>query len=508
MEPSFRGPGGSWAGGPSQSQRNFASNLHEQDSLISTYEHLTSLPDPAEALLRLRKIASLVKPIMRKRGWHVGTLTEFLPEDQRLLGLNVNRGQKICIRLRYSSSPKLFLPIEQCVDTMLHELSHIIFGPHDTKFHALWDELRSEHETLLLRGYTGQGFLTKGQRLGGGHMPPTQEIRRLARQNAENTRKSQKGKGALGGFRLGGKRILPGQDPRKVIADAIDQRNTINRGCASNNPDADRLASQPTQQIFKTVSKEDDANDRAIAEALLELMEEEEYHKLERGDSAYQGLSWNPETGLYLDPKTGRQSTAAVVHMSEEDQMRWAISESMKATSSRPGNLRSRSTQSPEGLSDLAAAITAASAPTWKADVQRIKRKPTNRSVTAPVIVPRLHIDPPESPSKEDPGWTCDICTCVNKPDYLTCDACGLERTPISMNASPMSASALPSTNLRGSSAAQNLDRVNRQAAVLRTPETMGWTCRRCATFMEHKYWTCSACGLMKSDSSANEHAG
>lgn len=69
----------------------------------------------------LRKVASLTKPIMRRRGWKVGTLSEFYPHQRNLLGLNINGGQKICLRLRYPSDERQFLPIEHVVDTMLHE---------------------------------------------------------------------------------------------------------------------------------------------------------------------------------------------------------------------------------------------------------------------------------------------------------------------------------------------------------------------------------------------------
>ena len=64
------------------------------------------------------------------------------------VGVNWNRGQKICLRLRYPSDIKQFLPMEQVVDTMLHELSHIVHDAHDQHFHALWQQLRDEHEQL------------------------------------------------------------------------------------------------------------------------------------------------------------------------------------------------------------------------------------------------------------------------------------------------------------------------------------------------------------------------
>lgn len=84
-------PGGHntpWAGGPSNHTKSYASLLQEHDSLFHSYEHLTGLPQPDEALKRLRKIASLVKPIMRKRGWQIQILTEFMPDDARLLGIH------------------------------------------------------------------------------------------------------------------------------------------------------------------------------------------------------------------------------------------------------------------------------------------------------------------------------------------------------------------------------------------------------------------------------------
>jgi DNA-dependent metalloprotease WSS1 len=60
--------------------------MREFDAHFDAYEHLKELPRESEALFLLRKAASLVKPIMRKRGWKVRTLAEFLPEDARLQG--------------------------------------------------------------------------------------------------------------------------------------------------------------------------------------------------------------------------------------------------------------------------------------------------------------------------------------------------------------------------------------------------------------------------------------
>ncbi len=125
----------------------------EIDAHFDAYEHLKHLPREDEALHTLRKVASMVKPIMRKRGWKVGTLCEFLPEDPRLqgqfessssrvrtvsglllsdatdlplvAGLNINRSERICVRLRYTPDPRQFIPLDHVIDTMLHE-----YAPH------------------------------------------------------------------------------------------------------------------------------------------------------------------------------------------------------------------------------------------------------------------------------------------------------------------------------------------------------------------------------------------
>ena len=59
----------------------------ERDALVGSYFHLAKMPRANEALRELQKIASLVKPIMRNRSWHIGTLAEFFPDQKNLLGM-------------------------------------------------------------------------------------------------------------------------------------------------------------------------------------------------------------------------------------------------------------------------------------------------------------------------------------------------------------------------------------------------------------------------------------
>lgn len=173
---------------------------------------------------------------------------------------------------------------------MLHELAHNVHGPHDGKFHALWDQLRDEHESLAMKGYTGEGFLSDGQRLGGRNVP-MDEARRMARAAAEKRRNLSFGSGR----RLGGRAVGPGEDIRRVIADAAERRTKTLKGCASETlaeDDIREIAATATRNGFRTQAEEDAANDAAIAQALWELVQDDE--KVKYGASYVPPSAENP----------------------------------------------------------------------------------------------------------------------------------------------------------------------------------------------------------------------
>jgi hypothetical protein len=64
------------------------------------------------------------------------------PRNPTLLGLNVNRGVEVKLRLRRAGRDHDFIPYNEVLDTMLHELCHNERGPHDAQFYKLWDDLR------------------------------------------------------------------------------------------------------------------------------------------------------------------------------------------------------------------------------------------------------------------------------------------------------------------------------------------------------------------------------
>lgn len=63
-------------------------NTHSlmSETFIQSFTHLKDRPNADRALHILKKVASLVKPIMRKHGWVLPVLAEFFPDSPNLLG--------------------------------------------------------------------------------------------------------------------------------------------------------------------------------------------------------------------------------------------------------------------------------------------------------------------------------------------------------------------------------------------------------------------------------------
>lgn len=79
---------------------------------FGSIQTLSRKPEQSRATELLTRAARQAEPLMVSRGWRVGTLTEFYPKNGNLLGLNVNRGQKVCVRLRPAGREGDFLPFE------------------------------------------------------------------------------------------------------------------------------------------------------------------------------------------------------------------------------------------------------------------------------------------------------------------------------------------------------------------------------------------------------------
>jgi hypothetical protein len=428
----------------------------------------------------------------------------------RITGLNINRTERILIRLRYHHDSRQFLSMEQIMDTLLHELSHIIFGPHNADFNNLWNELRDEHQSLLMKGYTGEGFLSQGQKLGGKRMP-LDEMRRQARIAAEK-RKATTNANA-GGHRLGGssRPVGRGVDMRQVIADAASRRSSITEGCASGSSEAGRLVNQQEQDGFRTTAEQDDGNDWAIAQALQDLMYDEEMQRL-GAPTGGGGLSWDPQNGLQFDSNppsrtaSPAQGPTAGLDWSKENVLSSQTYPTRSTSHPAQGRLLSRLVSQPSSRTSTSSLPTSTRAPSRL--ISQEEEQLRNKKL--PPTPPRIYPAPSPPPQQVevidltvdvDPDkWACPQCTYHNPLNYLACELCGLEQPPQPIpehrrfgpsHMAPSLPAPPPQSGLRGQGATPFEPARGR----------LGWNCLNCGSFMENTWWTCSLCGTMKADS-------
>ncbi|KAI0629385.1 WLM-domain-containing protein [Trametes polyzona] len=129
-------------------------------------EPLPHLPNPVSARDLLTKLANdpAIRHVMRKHQFAVGVLTELAPHEQpHLLGLNVNAGQAIKLRLRTDRYDG-FRTYKEVRRVLCHELTHNVWGDHDNNFKELNSILNkevAEFERALAAGthhLAGEGF--------------------------------------------------------------------------------------------------------------------------------------------------------------------------------------------------------------------------------------------------------------------------------------------------------------------------------------------------------------
>lgn len=220
-----------------------ASDVVHKNPHVAKVAVLQRKPGKEDALELLKDIAHRVSYLMRENGFKVGSLVEFFPRDKRLLGMNVNRGMKIMLRLRNPRDEFQFLPRESIMGTMLHELTHNLFGPHDNRFYAKLDELMGRQWVIEQQGLFDT-FLGHGRRLGGQNLD-TDAIRRQRNRiiGSRGTRL-----GSLTGE-------AAGRDPREMAAIAAERRANDSKWCGAN---SQRVIEQPSNEDLEVVVIDDD----------------------------------------------------------------------------------------------------------------------------------------------------------------------------------------------------------------------------------------------------------
>lgn len=326
-------------------------------------------------------------------------------------------------------------------------------GPHHREFHALWNQLRDEHEELVIKGYTGEGFLSEGKRLGGARIP-LDEARRQARATAEQRRIRAKNSGK----RLGGASVLRGTDMRKVRADAAQRRMEVTQGFASGTDRSTELAEEASKNGFRTKADEDDANEAAILQAFIELIQEEEREKY--------GTAYVPPS--QENPAGPRKGT------------------------------------SPASPSDSLIILP----DTPDSDPSSSSTKANNNSYESAWTCPTCTLENPSN------FLCCDVCA-AERPAPSNLKSTGLEERPRPTSRAPpkppnqkkrpaqMDERGEGDSTPRDTFTFKNRTRALDSLACLGrdvNKRPLGWVCN-CGTFMESQWWTCSLCGTMKPSS-------
>jgi hypothetical protein len=83
-----------------------------------------------------------------------------------LLGVNVNQGQEISLRLR-TDDLRGFRQYSRIKETMIHELAHMVHAEHDNKFKELNSQLRREAEAMDWKGRAAPSAAGTGAGAGG-----------------------------------------------------------------------------------------------------------------------------------------------------------------------------------------------------------------------------------------------------------------------------------------------------------------------------------------------------
>ncbi|KAJ3020721.1 hypothetical protein HKX48_000320 [Thoreauomyces humboldtii] len=334
---------------------------------VRTVTVLKRFPNRDAADKLLKTIAVMVKPLMRAHGWRLPHLREFVPTNACLHGLNINAGAEIRLRLRPNHDPLRLFDFDYVMGTMLHELTHNVYGPHDAKFYAFMDKLQDEYSDLVAKGWKGEGFYAPGFRVGQGvsHDLSPHLAKERAALAAQKRAQTDRIMIPVGGRKLGGGSGVGtsglnrrGMTPGQLAALAAERRAKDTVWCGSNKPD------------------EQGKNSQGIVAAIDVDGEDEQ-------TSAGQ-------TSTHAGPSSSSSSTSS-------------------STASRPG-----SSYNPIVIVDT--------------DDDQTDDEQQQPSTSA--IVPPSHLGKRKSrslsspPPTSEPTWTCSTCTLINRPLALQCDAC------------------------------------------------------------------------------------
>lgn len=114
----------------------------------NTTIRIKALSGPTEQKSKkiLENLSILATQICALRKWNVGSIEEFYPTTEGILGLNTNRGERIDIRLRNGNNE--YLEWNDLVGTLCHELTHNEVWDHSTRFYEMMNSVHDQIEKL------------------------------------------------------------------------------------------------------------------------------------------------------------------------------------------------------------------------------------------------------------------------------------------------------------------------------------------------------------------------
>ncbi|GAA6054147.1 hypothetical protein JCM3770_003219 [Rhodotorula araucariae] len=447
--------------------RNRTSTLHPEGE-VGAITVLKSQPRADEALELLRKIHALVKPIMKKHGWYLPVLSEFFPSNANLLGINVNSGAKICIRLRPAHDPASFLPLEDSlIGTMLHELTHNVRGPHDDVFFKQLDALQDEFDAVQRSGYLA--FTGSGRRVGEGvaHDRPggLREAREMALRRLEERERVRKDLGR--GGRLGGKPPeTRGKRMGDILAEAAERRLGARKMCggddAHNHPSGSKQEDLPAD-VQEDIARAERDSRRVVLDLTCDTSDDDDVVVVAGPSSGGHAATWDEPHSAAGDANRAQSSSPEF--------------EVLPAKRASSASMRAFPPAKRRAIPAVPSSPHASTRPSASVPPSTLKDSSLSVAASTALAAPG--------------GWTCSLCTFHNpSPLALGCQVCLSVRPAAASPRLPPAPARAPVRRLPPG-----------PARVLLAPGQDGWTCAACTTVNQHLFWSCGACGTVKRSS-------
>lgn len=246
---------------------------------------------------------------------------------------------------------------------------------------------------------------------------------------------------------------------RQVIADAATRRATVTRGCASGTDRSRSIVEETAKTGFRTKADEEDANEEAIMQAYIDLIQEEEMEKY--------GANYVPAS---RENPAGSQGASQSAPPPVLDSL-------VPPPPRRP---------SPPSVPSSTKPLPAGS---WACDICTLVNPTTYLCCDACGT---------ERPDSSFPTLPSTTSTTSSSSSSFSSPSPSLLRKP---NRNPTPQSSLRNNYSSSSNSNTTSSRSNPRFHQEPTPpktKPLGWLCHQCGNWMESEWWTCAECGSMK----------